>query len=190
MITNQKNTIGFTQEVFWEFTQNIVLLTGFFVALHFWQKSQYVIAIVYILISGMGGAWNIRFIENRFKGHHESTTVTLTNSVMLPSLMFIFVAYLSASWSNWKTDCWIGMIGGLCLSVAQRLTIKAHLDSTRSIAFAIAFPLTLLSIRGLMLTSTVIINIFVSTILITLLIVIIHRSSKKKSTPKENQNGI
>lgn len=177
-MANESSPVSFFQEFFWEFVQNIVLLTGFFIALAQWQKGRLGMALVWMLVGGVLGAWNIRWIEAKFKGHAESLKVTWTNSAMMPLLMAVFVAYLAAAWSSWLTDVLVGAVGGFALSAAQRLSIKASLDWWRSVAFAVAFPLTLLSIRALA-TLPLISTILASTFIVTLLIVAIHQGSKK-----------
>lgn len=177
-MASESSPIGFWQEFFWEFVQNIVLLTGFFIALALWRRGLVGWAGVCMFVGGALGAWNIRWIEAKFKGHTESLKVTWTNSAMMPLLMLVFVAYLAAAWSNWLTDVLIGALGGFALSVAQRLSIKAPLDIARSVAFAVAFPLTLLSIRTLA-TLPLLFTILVSTFVVTLLIVAIHQGYKK-----------
>jgi hypothetical protein len=171
-------SVGFLQEFFWEFVQNIVLLTGFFIALALWRQGQVGWAILCMLAGGVLGAWNIRWIEWKFKGHAESLKVTCTNSAMMPLLMLVFVAYLAAAWSGWLTDILVGALGGFALSAVQRLSIKAPLDWARSLAFAVAFPLTLVSIRALA-TLPIISTILASTFIVTLLIVAIHQGAKK-----------
>ncbi|HNT75154.1 MAG TPA: hypothetical protein PKH77_09060 [Anaerolineae bacterium] len=177
-MANSPLPVSFWQEFFWEFVQNIVLLTGFFIALALWRQGRFGPAVGCMLIGGVLGAWNIRWIEAKFKGHAESLKVTWTNSVMMPLLMLVFVAYLAASWSSGLTDLIIGAAGGFALSAAQRLSIKASLDVWRSAAFAIAFPLTLVSIRALA-TLPLALTILASTFIVTLLIVAIHQGSKK-----------
>jgi len=176
---NQKSSISFAQEFFWEFVQNIVLITGFFVALVVWQQQARGVALGIIVIGGVLGAWNIRWIEAKFKGHSESLRVTAANSLMMPVLMLVFVAYLAADWSHWGTDVLIGAVGGFVLSVVQRLAIKATLDVARSLAFVIAFPVTLLSIRGMLVSVSLLWTILISTTMVTFLIVFIHQRSKK-----------
>ncbi len=175
----QKSSISFLQEFFWEFVQNIVLITGFFGAFALWQQQARGLSLGIMLLSGVLGAWNIRWIEAHFKGHNESLRVTVINSVMMPLLMLVFVAYLSVHWSSWGTDILIGAMGGFMLSVAQRLAIKASLDVARSLAFAIAFPVTLLSIRGMLAIFPLFGTILMSTTIVTFLIVFIHQRSKK-----------
>ena len=176
---NQKSAISFAQEFFWEFVQNIVLITGFFVALAVWQQQARGVALGIIVIGGVLGAWNIRWIEAKFKDHSESLRVTAANSLMMPVLMLVFVAYLAVDWSHWGTDVLIGAFGGFALSVVQRLAIRAKLDVARSLAFAIAFPVTLLSIRGMLLVFPLLLTILMSTAIVTFLIVFIHQRSKK-----------
>ncbi len=171
--------VGFFQEFFWEFVQNIVLLTGFFLSLTIWRQGRIGLALVCMIVGGVLGAWNIRWIEWKFKGHAEPLKVTWTNSVVMPVLMLVFVAYLTATWSSWLTDVLIGALGGFALSAAQRLTLKAPLDLARSLAFAVAFPLTLLSIRAVM-PLHIVVTILLSTTIATLLIVAIHQASKRR----------
>lgn len=176
--------VGFFQEFFWEFVQNIVLLTGFFLSLAIWQQGRMGLALICMAAGGVLGAWNIRWIERKFKGHAEPLKVTWTNSAVMPILMLVFVAYLTAGWSNWLTDILIGALGGFALSAAQRLTLKAPLDLARSLAFASAFPLTLLAIRALM-PLPIILTILLSTTIVTLLIVGIHQGSKRWKMGKQ-----
>ncbi|MBN2004798.1 MAG: hypothetical protein JXA21_15680 [Anaerolineae bacterium] len=159
--------------------QNIVLLTGFFLSLTIWQRGRIGLALVCMVVGGVLGAWNIRWIEWKFKGHAEPLKVTWTNAIVMPVLMLVFVAYLTAGWSNWLTDVLFGALGGFTLSATQRLTLKAPLDLARSLAFAVAFPLTLVAIRAVM-TLSVIVTILLSTTIATLLIVSIHQVSKRR----------
>lgn len=181
--------INFASETFWEFVQNIVLLSGFFLGWQLWRQHLHILAVGCAIASGIIGAWNIRVIERKFKGHDEPLKVTLTNSIAMPALMLIFIAYLSSKWSNWKTDLAVGMSAGISLATIQRLTIKAPLDLVRSAAFAIAFPVTLVGMRWLMTTLPVIVNILISTAVVTFLIVLIHRGSKKIPKPGGHKHG-
>jgi predicted Co/Zn/Cd cation transporter (cation efflux family) len=76
----------------------------------------------------------------------------------------------------------LGVAAGIVLSVAQRVAIQAPLDVARSLAFALAFPITLLCIRWLAENAPVVVSILVSTTVVTLPIVAIHQSSKKIKT--------
>jgi len=175
----QKSSVSFLIEFFWEFVQNIVLIAGFFVAFAMWQQEARGLSLGIIALSGVLGAWNIRWIEAKFKGHNESLQVTVVNSLMMPLLMFVFVVYLSANWTGWGSDVLIGAIGGFMLSVVQRLVIKAPLDVARSFAFAIAFPALLSSTRGMLAIFPLPCTILTSTTIATFLIVFIHQRSKR-----------
>lgn len=174
--------MSFLKEFVWEFIQNLVLLTGFFIALHFWQRGNVIIGVLCAVGGGILGAWNIRWIEHAHKGHAEPIRVTLTNSVVMPLLMVVFVAYLAAGWSSWQSDLALGLVAGVALSVAQRVAIQAPLDVARSLAFALAFPITLLCIRWLAANAPVSVSILVSTTVVTLPIVAIHQGSKRIKT--------
>ena len=172
----------------WEFIQNLVLLTGFFVSLHFWQqgKRHYWLCAVG---GGILGAWNIRWIERAHKGHDEPIRVTLTNSIVMPLLIVIFRHLFGGGWSSWQSDLALGIVAGIALSVAQRAAIKAPLDVARSLAFALAFPITLLCIRWLAANAPVIISILVSTTVVTLPIVAFIKA-RRKSRPQETHKWI
>ncbi len=174
--------MSFFKEFVWEFIQNLVLLTGFFISLHVWQQGNVIIGMLCAIGGGILGAWNIRWIERAHKGHDEPIRVTLTNSIVMPLLIVVFVAYLAAGWSSWQSDLALGIVAGITLSVAQRAAIKAPLDIARSLAFALAFPITLLCIRWLAANAPVISSILVSTTVVTLPIVAIHQGSKKIKT--------
>lgn len=181
--------MSFANEMFWEFAQNIVLLTGFFLGLRLWQQHLYTLALGCVIISGVIGAWNIRVIERQFKGHAEPLKVTLINSVAMPTLMVIFVTYLSAKWSNWRADIPVGIVAGIVLATVQRLPFKSPLDFARSMAFAVAFPVTLLGMRWLMTTLPTVVNILISTTIVTFIIVFIHQGSKKVQKSGGDKDG-
>ena len=178
--------MSFFTEFIWEFIQNLVLLTGFFLSLSFWQKGNILLGLLCAIGGGILGAWNIRWIELKHKGHDEPLRVTLTNSVVMPLLMLGIVMYSAASWSNWLTDVLLGIVTGIALSVSQRIAIHAPLDVARSVAFALAFPITLLSIRWLVASMSIIISILVSTTIVTWLIVALHQRSKQTHTASHN----
>lgn len=176
MATKTGSSGGFRREVFWEFIQNLPLVTGFIAALQLWLQSRQVAAIACMAVSGVAGALNIRVIELRFKGHFEPIRVTIANIVIMPVLMFVFATYLSAGWSSWRTDLLAGMLAGVVLGTIQRLAIKAPIDIVRCIAFACAFPVTLISIRVLVAALPVLLSILISTTLVTLVIVLVGYS--------------
>jgi hypothetical protein len=188
----QETRLSFTQEVFWEFAQNLPIVTSFFAALQLWQQGQQVAAIACSGIGGVAGALNIRAVERRFKGNAEPLRVTIANVLIMPLLMLAFVLYLSAGWSNWRTDLLAGTLAGVGLGAAQGLAIQGPIDVVRCAAFACAFPLTIVSTRVLVSAAPAPISVLASTTIVTLMICLIDygfsRPDPDKPEPKGTQS--
>jgi hypothetical protein len=182
----QETRLSFAQEVLWEFVQNLPLVTGFIVALQLWQQGQQVAASACMGIGGVTGAVNIRAIERKFKGNAEPLRVTIANVLIMPLLMFAFALYLAAGWSNWRTDLLAGALAGVGLGAAQGLVIKGPIDVVRCVAFACAFPLTIVSTRVLVSAAPALASILISTTIVTLMICLIDYGFSDPTTGKVN----
>ncbi len=138
----------FWRVFFWEFIQNLPLLAGFMMALHFWPQGRPGVAAACLLAGGIVGSFVIRLTESRIvKGHREPWRVVITNIVIITFLMFIFSIYLLASWSRWWTDLLIGLVGGSGLRAAQNLALRSPLNPGRCLFFGLSCALTFVGVR-------------------------------------------
>ena len=162
------------QTVTWEFAQNLPLITGFMLALRYWQQGQALVAIICAVISSIVGSLIIRLTEaNIVDKPREPLSVTMTNMVIMSLLMLIIILYLTAPWSNWKIDFIVGGLAGVVLASAQNLAAKKRIGIGHMMAFALAFPLTLISIRMLTGILPIVGTILLLTLFITVIISLI-----------------
>jgi hypothetical protein len=143
--------MNFLKILFWEFLQNLPILTGFTFAFKFWQQDRLWIAIACIVAGGTAGAVLIALTEARKQaGYQEPRAVLLANIVSITMIIFLTVVYLAAHWSNWLTDLAIGALGGAGLGIVQSLAARKRINGVHCVALGIASPLVLICIRWLL----------------------------------------
>jgi hypothetical protein len=172
---------------FWEFVQNLPLVTGMMLALQWWQESQLFLAVTAMLAGSILGATLIRLTETyilyggrpgetivegaeKRSAEREPLAVTLTNMVIMFLIMLMLTLYLTAGWSSWLTDLLVGGLVGFTLSAAQSKAANEPVVLRHSLAFAAAFPVAILIIRFLSTALPIVAGIFLITTVITLII--------------------
>jgi hypothetical protein len=156
---------------FWEFVQNLPLIAGFLLALHFWQQAELWPSLACMVAGSVVGALAIWATEAKIvAGHREPLRVVVTNVVVITLLMVALAAYLSAGWSGWWTDLVAGVLGGIALGVAQDLAAGSPVSLGHAAAFALSFSLGLVGVRVLSATLPLGANVLIVTAIVTALI--------------------
>lgn len=166
----------FFRVIFWEFIQNLPLVTGFVLAFQFWEQRQWNGALAAVLGSSLLGPLTIRMTEPKKIGLDQRAPlrVLATNILVMALLMAGLIAYLLAPWSNWMTDVLVGILAASLLGTAQSVAAKEPISLRHCAAFAFAFPLALISFRTLLaFDRPAWENILIITTLITLIISVV-----------------
>lgn len=138
----------FWRAFFWEFIQNLPLLTGFMMALRLWPQGKLGMAVVCLLTGSVVGSLAIHLTESRIvEGYREPWRATITNMVVITLLMLLYAVYLSALWSRWWTDLFIGLVGGSGLRITQDLVSRSSLNLGRCALFGLSCAITLIGLR-------------------------------------------
>lgn len=145
---------AFWNALFWEFLQNLPVITGFVSAVWLWSRRERAKAIGCAVAGSIVGALVIRFTEVLASGGRESIAVTLVNVSTFGLFQIAFSAYFGAQkwWSNWKMDLALGGLCGALLAIAQGIASpQAPLVSIvlHSVSLALAGGLVLVGIRSL-----------------------------------------
>lgn len=160
--------------LFWEFVQNLPLVTGFVMALSLWQRGQGGAAIACTATGSVTGSLVIRVTESKIvAGHREPLRVTVANVVTMAGLMLALVVYLSAAWSSWKTDLWAGACVGIVLGAVQDLAAREPIGVRHCVALASSFSPALIGTRVLVDNLPLLGNILILTAVVTLIIVVV-----------------
>ncbi len=169
--------------VFWEFVQNLPLVTGFVLALRLWQQGLEAAAIVCAVAGSLTGAWLISVTESKIvQGHREPWRVVIANTATMSILIVLLVLYLSARWSNWQTDLVGGLLAGAGLGVIQAWAAGERIGVRHCIALACATPPALILLRTLTTSQPPVVNVLGITLIATLIVVLIDYSSRFRST--------
>ena len=164
----------FLEAIFWESVQNLPLIAGFVGGLSLWHGGCRWAAVACAVTGSVVGALVIRLTESRIvEGHDEPLAVVLVNMLTMSILTVGLVAYLSASWSNWKTDLGCGAVAGAGGALAQDLAAGEPIGIRHCIALGLAAPIALAGTRGLASTLPAWVNIVVITAVATLIISLI-----------------
>lgn len=166
---------------FWEFIQNLPLVAGLMVGIQLWQDAFVIAAVGVMLIGSLVGAILIRLTESRIVGRdqaglhggQEPLAVTLTNAVLMFLFTLLLTIYLTAVWSSIITDLLAGSLIGFILSAGQSKAANQPVSGRHSLAFAAAFPVTLITIRLFSAQLPVAAGILVITAVVTLIITFI-----------------
>ena len=154
--------------LFWELLQNLPLVAGFIVSFQFWQQGKLAIVITCMVISSVVAALVIRVTEPKiFAGNRESVHAVIANVVIFPVLMFVFVAYLAASWSSWWTDVAGGLVAAIALVAVQDPAPKKRFNIVRSLALGLSCSGSMILIR-LSIETSILIAIAIVTVWFTL----------------------
>ena len=163
------------QVFFWELIQNVPFAAGFVLARDFWQQGRWGMAVACMVVGSSLGALAIHATEARIvTGHREPLSVVATNALGMTALMFVAVIYLSAGWSSWKTDILVGIPAGVGLAAGQDLAArKKAIDVRHCAALGFASIISLIVVRVLGTVLSVLSNIVIISIAITLLVVLV-----------------
>ena len=160
--------MGFLVLLFWEVLQNFPLIAGFIVSFQFWQQGKLAIAIACMVISSVVASLVIRVTEPKiFAGNRESVRAVIANVVIFSVLIFVFVAYLAASWSSWWTDVAAGLVAAIALVAVQDPAPKKRFNIVRSLALGLSCSVSLILIR-LSIETSALISIVAVTVWFTL----------------------
>jgi hypothetical protein len=169
--------IKFLRTIFWEFIQNLPLITGGLVALNLWQQSRWGAAIVWVVAGSIIGAFTIRLTESKIvESGREPWRVTITNIVVMSALAFILIVYLLAQWSSWQTDLLFGVLAGAGLAIVQDLAAGERIGLRHEIALGLSMSITLIGVRVLVTALPILVNILIITMIMTLMISLIDYS--------------
>jgi hypothetical protein len=164
----------FLQIVFWEFVQNLPLVSGFVLGVWSWQRGLVAWAIAGIAVSSIFGALVIRLTESKIiDGHQEPWHIVIANVGIFVTGMLVLSVYLAIPWGDWKSDVLIGVVSGAVIGIAQELAAgkQKRMDLRHSAAFAASFPVALIGIRMLMLLNLpAVVTVLVITAIISVLI--------------------
>jgi hypothetical protein len=166
----------------WEFAQNVGPVTGFSLAVSFWQSNFPWAAFLSAFIGGGIGALMIAATESRkVEGHREPVAVIFANITGMTILSCGMAIYFTTLWSTWWTDLFIGIFVGVLLGVVQSLAAKEPIGIRHCVALGISCPVILILLRELfMVELPILVNIAVITTLMTLIIVLIDYLPLKK----------
>ena len=161
----------FWRVIFWEFVQNLPLLTGFIMGLQFWRQDKRPAAIVCVAVGCVVAALTIRATEAKIvEGHREPVRVIVVNIVAMTLAASLLVAYQSSDWSTWKADIFLGALAGMIVGGVQSRVIQEPVAMSHCVAFAGAVSLGLIVIRTLTATLPVLASILLATALVTLVV--------------------
>jgi len=156
----------------WEFVQNLPLVTGFLLAVNFWQDSK-IVSIACLVLGSLIGAWAIYLTESRIvQEHREPPRVVVTNIVLMAVLMFLAVLYFSQSWPSWQTDLLLGLVIGFVLASAQSLAAGEKIGLRHCVALACAISLAMVGLRLFILPLPIWSGILILTSFLTLVITV------------------
>lgn len=184
----------FLNKFFWEFIQNLPLIAGLMLALQLWQDTLLLPSIIIGVTGSLLGALLIRITERKIvgdnraglQGTREPIAVTIINFVLMFIFMMGLAIYLSAFWSNMLTDLLVGTLIGVILSAGQSKAAGEAIAWRHSIAFAVAFPAALITIRFLSAVLPLTISILLINTIVTLIITYIDYDNL--ATIKEGVN--
>jgi len=164
----------FLKASWWEFVQNLPLISGFVISLHLWRQDWWGPAIACMVAGSVAGALLIAVTESRIvEGHREPRRVIVINIITMSVSTLVLVAYLATGWSSWKTDVLVGPWLGIGVAVAQDMAAGQRIGVRHCLALACAAPLVLVGIRLLVVALPVWASISIITLVVTLLIVLI-----------------
>lgn len=163
--------LKFLQAFFWEFVQNLPLITGAIVALDLWQLGRWEFAVACLVSGNVVGAFVIRVTESKIvEGHREPLRVTIVNIAVMTLLAIAFLIYFSQDWSNWKTDLVLGATAGLGGAVAQDIAAGTPIGFRHSVALGFAAPIVSIGIRVLVAATSIPVSVLIITTVVTLII--------------------
>jgi hypothetical protein len=162
----------FMKVFFWEFLQNIPIFTGFAWAFTSLARGKPWIALAFAVAGGIFGSIVIALTESRkAAGHKETLPVVLANILAITTFIFAIVVYLSTKSTNWRTDLFLGSLGGAGLAIMQGLAAKKKIEARHCIALGLASALAIVGIRILLNAGwSVWLDILSMTLLATLII--------------------
>ncbi|MGD8465064.1 MAG: hypothetical protein PVI09_14455 [Anaerolineae bacterium] len=181
---------GYCRILPWEFAQNVPLVAGFLLGLGEWQNGRILLAVVWMSMGSILGSLIIWATEPRIVGgHHESMRSVLANVAVFLIMMVAIAAYLTAAWSHYTTDLFIGFITGALLGIAQDVVARAAIDIGHCIAMAVAVVVALLGIRLLAATVSLGLSVLIVTTLVTAAIVRIDYATAANGDLGVKTNG-
>ncbi len=148
MTTQTKVTAKeFLVVMFLEAIQNVPLVAGMFGGIWLWDQNL-AAAVVSMVAGSVLSALSMIPTEGRiFEGHHESARAILGNIATFSILMFVFTAYIKASWSSYWTDIVGGLVAATALGTAQDLAAGERIGIARILALGLSCIVSLLIIR-------------------------------------------
>lgn len=153
------------RRVLFEFVQNAPVVAGFVAGVWLWERSQPV-AIVCLVAGSAATAIAIALTEGRKTGsaqYREPVGVLALNMVVMSALAVLLAAYIRAAWSGWMWDVTLGALAGAGLAVGQDVAARARRVEWRHVvALALAVPVSLVGLRGLIQAQPVIAAVVVS----------------------------
>lgn len=162
------------EAMFWEFLQNVPLVAGFILSLHFGGRGQWPAAVACLVGGSVAGALVIATTESKkVDGHREPPAVMLANAAVMSLLALGLTLYLLADWSNWRIDLLGGGLVAVALSAVQSKAAKEPIGLGHTVAFALAFPLALIAIRFFTTFLPPWVTIVIITTLVTVIITVI-----------------
>lgn len=167
--------MNFLKIIFWEYLQNLPIMTGFVWGLKLWQGGRYGVAAGCVILGSVVGAILIALTEGKkVPGFREPRSVLVTNIIVIIIIMLLVMVYLTERWSSWLTDLGVGILSGAGLAVLQSLAAKGKIGLIHCIALGTATPLVLISIRWLVsIGLSIWLNIALLSLLGTLVISVI-----------------
>lgn len=164
----------FWRVLFWEFVQNLPLVSGFLWGLALWREGKWQLTLVVTVAGSVLGSLAIWATESKIiKGHRESWPVVGMNVLAITGLTIVLIAYLAASWSRWWTDLLAGAAGGIVLAVAQDVAAGNRIGLGHALAFALSFAAGLVGVRLLSGALPLLVSVLIVGLLVTAAIVLL-----------------
>jgi len=158
----------FLAVMYWEAIQNIPLIVGGIGGIWFWDRN-WLAAAACIVGGSLLSALSMIPTEGKiFEGHRESLRAIVVNISVFSILIALFVAYLHADWSSWRTDIVAGLIAGAALGTAQDIAAQERIGVVRLFALGVSCLVSLIIIRFAVDTWSPWVSILVVTVWFTL----------------------
>jgi hypothetical protein len=154
--------------MYWEAIQNIPLIVGAIGGFWFWDRNWLAAAACIVGGSILSALSMIPTEGKIFEGHRESLRAIVANIFTFSILLAVFVAYLHADWSSWRTDIVAGLIAGAALGVTQDLAAQERIGVVRLFALGVSCLVSLMIIRFAVGTWSPWVSIVVVTVWFTL----------------------
>jgi hypothetical protein len=167
-VTGPVSTKEFVAVMWLEAIQNIPLIVGGIGGAWFWGRNWLAVAALIVVGSILSALSMIPTEGKIFEGHRESARAIVANIFTFSILIAVFLAYLHAGWSSWRTDVVAGLIAGAALGAAQDVAAGERIGVVRLLALGVSCLVSLIIIRYAIGAWSPLVSIVVVTVWFTL----------------------